>query len=591
MMASNSEDSNPESPPSIKGTIHKEATEDEAQVSPAEEILGPEDEPTEQIEPETSDTPDADLPTQEFIWASVEKSPESNEIHSVEPPESEAPASEQPTSEPPASETAANVPFKRLHPASLFINLLPQTFRTLRGSWLLLVFLFFTNNSSGTEIVDLMIIFALFFASIYRTFIHYMTLRYRLIDDVLEVNVGLLYKQNRRLDVARIQNIELKQNPLHKFFSLTELRIETAGSAEEGLLSALSIEEAEFLRSRLRPSLRKEETPTPELSLVKNSIVELLIYGITKRTVGVVVVLTAIASEVISLMHPKDAQELASALSPKIIAGLFLIAFAGSWLWSALNAILNHNGYQLSLQEDSLQSEEGLVTKRRIEIPQRKVQLVMMVEPLLRRTIGYGTMFIETAAFGVADGRIRKTEGLIPMLESHRFSTLLRAAAPQIDIDPWKVKLLSPHRKALYRSIAQGLLRFSILVGLLMFVLRTTDYHLYLLLLIPLSIPISYLDWKWQGWLITDNSIIARRGYLNRRTWILDRDKIQNAYIFQSPFMRYHNLAHIVVHVAGTEIVLPDISKEDAFRGLEDIMRQWNPQTLEKTEQIGGYLI
>ena len=116
-----------------------------------------------------------------------------------------------------------------------------------------------------------------------------------------------------------------------------------------------------------------------------------------------------------------------------------------------------------------------------------------------------------------------------------------------------------------------------------MFVLRSTDYYLYIPLLIPLSIPISYLDWKWQGWLITKNSIVSRRGYLNRRTWILDREKIQNAYVFQSPFMRYHNLAHIVVYVAGTEIVLPDISKEDAFAGLSDIMSQW---TTESNQEI-----
>ena len=50
--------------------------------------------------------------------------------------------------------------------------------------------------------------------------------------------------------------------------------------------------------------------------------------------------------------------------------------------------------------------------------------------------------------------------------------------------------------------------------------------------------------------------------------------------------MRYHNLAHIVVHVAGTEIVLPDISKEDAFDALEDIMSQWNGPPMEQTLKI-----
>ena len=74
--------------------------------------------------------------------------------------------------------------------------------------------------------------------------------------------------------------------------------------------------------------------------------------------------------------------------------------------------------------------------------------------------------------------------------------------------------------------------------------------------------------------------------YVNRKTWIIDRKKIQSIHVVQSPFMRIHNLAHIVVSVAGTEIVLPDITLEQAHEGYENLNNQWNQiPTIQKIPQ------
>ena len=100
------------------------------------------------------------------------------------------------------------------------------------------------------------------------------------------------------------------------------------------------------------------------------------------------------------------------------------------------------------------------------------------------------------------------------------------------------------------------------------------------------------IDWKGQGWLITPNSIVSRRGYLNRRTWIIDRHKIQSIHIYQSPFMRIHNLAHLIVYVAGTEIVLPDVQLEDAHDSYENLNTQWKlkKQLTNTQSSIFGFI-
>lgn len=467
----------------------------------------------------------------------------------------------------------STIEWKKVHPASVFINLVPQLIRILRGLWIIILVLFFSEENQN--LFDASFFFILLILGIYRTVVHFLTLRYRLVDNFLEIKVGLFYRQQRRLDVARIQNIELRQNPLHKLFHLSELHIETAGSSEEGLLSALRIEEAQQLRVQIIEQKEVPEHPAQQEPSITLGTVDLLLYGVTSNQVGTVVVLSAIGSEVLSLINPRTAQEIASNISLQNAIGIILISFGLSWLWSCLRALLQHHRFTLSMSDHSLQTVDGLITKRKVEIPREKVQLAMLIEPWLRRLVGYGTLRIETAAFGIEDGHIRKTEAVIPMVERENFSSLLKKATPQLDADPWNETLHPAHPKALYRGIARGFLQSIIPIAVLMFIFRDQPYAPALISLSVLSVPLSILDWKGQGWLITPNSIVSRRGYVNRKTWVIDRNKIQSIHVYQSPFMRIHNLAHIVVYVAGTEIVLPDISLEQAHENYENLNHQW----------------
>jgi len=105
------------------------------------------------------------------------------------------------------------------------------------------------------------------------------------------------------------------------------------------------------------------------------------------------------------------------------------------------------------------------------------------------------------------------------------------------------------------------------------------------LLSIPAAVLIGWLDWKKQGWLLSADNVISRKGYLTRRTWILDRAKIQSCHIIQTPFMRIHNLCQVVISAAGSTIALPDISREAALEVLTKIRTQWE---LEPENEANG---
>ena len=151
------------------------------------------------------------------------------------------------------------------------------------------------------------------------------------------------------------------------------------------------------------------------------------------------------------------------------------------------------------------------------------------------------------------------------MAQQEDFPKLLQAAAPQINVNPWKTQLNPPHPRALYRNAVQKLVRGTFFAFLIMWVLQPLSWSWLAILLIVIAIPLAYLDWRWQGWLVTPDAVVSRRGYLTRYTWMIDRDKIQSAHINQTPFMRIHGLAQVIIRVANSDVALPDISLETSW--------------------------
>jgi putative membrane protein len=469
-----------------------------------------------------------------------------------------------------------------LHPLSLFINLLPQMWQTIRTTWPILLFIFVGGEGSGTQFIDIAFVMIFLFISMMRTLLHFLTLRYRLHLGKLEVKVGLVFRHARTLDPARIQNIELAQNPFHKLTGLVELRVETAGDAStQGLLSALQVDEAQRLKALLQQSKKQtkeleEEVGEEAPPLLEHTISEIVLYGLSQRTVGTVMVLTLIVTELIGIVNPSEAQQIAASITPQSLVALLLLAFSGSWLWSGSKALIQHAKLQLSLTKGHIKIAYGLLTRRQVEIPQQKVQIVEIYEPWLRRRMGYATAYIETAAMGMADGELRKSEGLIPMLERQLIPTFIGWVTPYVNTQIWQQKLQPAHPKALYRIAASNLIQTSCLAvfGVLLF----ETYGWILLLGIPLSLLVSWLDWTKQGWLITNDAIISRRGYITRRTWLLDTSKVQSVFIYQDPIMRIHNLAQVIIQAAGSRVSLPMINLEDAKERAQHIRGLWPAQ-------------
>lgn len=450
-------------------------------------------------------------------------------------------------------------PWRGLHPASVVVNLIPTLARTLRAAWPLVVMVVVSGSVQGA--VNLGLLVAFFATGVARAVIHFLTLRYRVHDGRLEVVTGLLSRAHRTIDPARIQNVEIVQNLFQRAAGLVELRIEVAGDrAIDGLLSAITVEEAEALRAALARHAPAPATEDHD-EVLRISLFELLGYGISAGRIGAAAVVVGLAFDALGQLSPESMQAAGSGLSGTAMVGLVLVSVAGAYLLSVGNAILRYFGFTLWETPSGIATQSGVFTRRRTELPRRKVQGVLVDEPWLRRLMGFATVHVDTAGSGLPpEAGGLPGEAVVPMVDADARLPLLRTVLPDLADDPWSVPLRPAARSALVRGLVDATLRWTLLAALAGIVLATP----WTWLVLPWGWLAAWLDWQAQGWLLTPTHLVARRGFFRRQTWVVARAKVQSVHFVQGPLLRALGLARVIVWVAGDRIVFPDLTTGDA---------------------------
>ena len=477
--------------------------------------------------------------------------------------------------------------WRGLEPASLAINLVPDLWRTLRTGWPLLVAIMVSGGV--TSFIDLLFFLVFLASSLARTVVHFLTLRYRLADGKLEIHSGLLARRHRVIDPVRIQNIELVQNVFHRAFGLVELRVETAGeSGAAGLLSALSLAEAESLRAgiqRVRTASAAASGPAgsgpagsaaePQAEeLERTGLLEVLGHGVTEGRAGAALVLYGIVQEWGPTVRP---ELFTHALArPGSSAVLMVVFVSAGYLWSVTTSFVRYYGFVLSRTADGLRTRSGLFTRRRVEIPAGKVQMVRIDASWMLRLMGYASLQIETAGSNAAPGEGRVAEALVPMVADDVVPYTLDAVLSGFAASE-RVAWSRPARAALVRAVLGGVVRWGGALALIGHFLTPTLGLGRLDALagvgVLLGIGDGYLDYVSSGWKRTPSLILVRSGFLSRVTSVLPRAKIQSAQLVQGPIQRQFGVWEVHVWVAGGRVATPELNEHEARAFFEAVSR------------------
>ncbi len=467
---------------------------------------------------------------------------------------------------PPDLESAAPPPVEptvvaagHLHPGVLFLRLLDG----LRNAILPLAVALVAQQSWLMWFVLVMFVYGMAY-----WLARYMTFRYVLTEDELITTEGILHRQERRIPVDRIQDLNFESSLLRRMTGLVVVSVETAsGKGAEASLDSLGRYEAEQLREVLLALRRRsgqvqvDAPPPEEIPIFSTSAIELTVLGLTNNRVGAIIVgLFAIfefADELgfggVVFGTGSDLVQRLGTLSPPVLvvilaAGLFLFLLAG-WLLSIAASFVMFHDFRLTQRDDVILRRFGLITTRSQSLPKRRIQRVLLEASLLRRLLGMVVVRADSAGSGMdAKEELRSGRDIIaPVTQRPVGEAIVPWLLPDLYVQDLDFQRVSP--KVVGRIFAEGLLLTTLVVTFGW--LAIGPIALVALILVPIAWMFGFLAYHNLGYRELEDYFALRWGILGRYRAFVPLHKVQAAQLDAGPVDRLFGLASLVVYVAG----------------------------------------
>ncbi len=474
--------------------------------------------------------------------------------------------------------------------------------------------------------------------SIGALFSRFLTYRYSLGRDAIEIQQGLFVKRSQRISVQRIGQVDSEQGVLARRLGVVKLTIRTeGGSSTEAVLPALSLVAAERIRALVRsakqatraagsgtsapapPGVSAEFTAPVSLYAITGR--DILLEGATTFGVGFLVTgvlvlwrqLRRLAPDETSLFWTtlRDWIELRTAAGGLELLG-FLAAAGVSVLLLAYGvnlamAALRFYGFRVTRHGDELLISSGLLTRSNSAVSRRKAQALRIHMTALRRWLGlFRVSVVAPGGGGSGRERSRRTV-LVPIAREglaregvagglDRWARMVWDEASLSDVD-WLPVDPYHGRQQLVRLWLVSTLVFLGLLG----ASASWMFPDHPGLLIALSL--GYLAWLVGSARIARLSLRRTRyaygerfiylagGLMSFDRWVVPRDRVEGLVLKQSLFQRRRGLASLFIDLNGlaasSALVIPNIAFERAS-ALLDLFS--DPTGLRRSAQPAGEL-
>jgi putative membrane protein len=468
-------------------------------------------------------------------------------------------------------------PVKRLHPASFLFSLLVQ----LQQFALPLIVLLFTGRRSDSDFYALVGVVFLAVFSIAQ----YFTYRYRIESDSVVVRSGVFQRSLRHIPFARIQNVSLHQNILHRLFKVVEVRLESAGSSKpEAQMRVLRLADAQALERQIRAGsaatraapVAGEGThgePADERLLLALPFGEVLRHGLVSNR-GMLIVGAAFAAlaqvgdnligkffHAVGKWLTGQANELHLSLLATIGAAflLLLVVLIALRLLGVVWSLLQFHDFRLTEGDGRLSIERGLLTKVRASLPRHRIQAWTIHEGVLHRWLHRRSLRIDNAVVESDGGEKRSIRDLAPIATPEAIDRLVASLLPPRSGASWP----PGHWQALHPDAWQRELLWPagiVIVAALGFAVARSPQALWALALLPLQWWQARNWARHSAWLLADGMVAFRGGWLRKHWRFAETRKLQAIEWRQSPLDRRFGMASLHFDTAGANSMEPALA-------------------------------
>jgi putative membrane protein len=262
-------------------------------------------------------------------------------------------------------------------------------------------------------------------------------------DGDFRMDSGILRRQQRRLQLSRLQSVDVVQPLAARLFSMAAVTLEAAGGSDSRIqLRYLPLAEARELRSAVLAragGLDHAAGEAPEQVIAFVPPGQLALSLLLRTSTAGLVLLTAL------ILFGTVATEGWGGIPLAIVTGgvpAFIIA----------TEFMKYFNFTVAESPDGLRLRFGLVQTQTRTVPAGRVQAVGLVEPLLWRRQGWVRVQLNVAGVDTGDDKREETI-LTPVSDRATAARIIERVLPGVDLDDL-VWCMAPPR-ARWRSPVQ----------------------------------------------------------------------------------------------------------------------------------------
>ncbi len=435
-------------------------------------------------------------------------------------------------------------------------------------------------------------------------------------DGELRVEYGLFVKKKRYIPFERIQSLNYTEGIFHRPLGLVKVKVETAGTGKlgqsEAELTAIYRAEADRIEQEMHlakrghagkhaaaetgrvygPVLAAEpiETPEPQAKarvLYRMSMKELLMLATTSGGIGVVISGVALFLSQFAELIPYDAiyEEvmLFMRFGYLVVVLTVFAALLLAWVISVGMTLIAYHQFTIQVDDERIYITRGLLEKKKVSVPFKRVQGIKMTQNPLRQLFGYMAVTVESAGGTLTDKdeKIR----LFPLVKQRHMKPVLDELFPEYDWSPELKKLPKRSRPFFYRLSIMWLIPAFAAAGYFFY-----PYGLWALIFIPVIVLIGIWQQRSAGFATNDRQLTAQFRGISLHRFYMMKKRIQVIVVTRTFFQRRRDVASVHATIKsgmlGATALVPHIARDDA----EKLLAWYEPSGQRQQETSGEQL-
>ena len=423
--------------------------------------------------------------------------------------------------------------------------------------------------------------------------------RFWIEDNKFVFKNGVLTRNEKDLDIKRIQSIDFNEPFFHRIFGAVQLDILTPGDGIK--IDTIKKSQASEIQKAIYQEQEDEEaqslneediqigdsSPWPKEStksvksfetIKKMSFNELLLMAMTSGGLGVFAaiffgVVNIVGGEIVIENYFEYFEGIIRSVVLAVVLASLIFVVIGYIVGTTIIMVRNYD-YTLKRRGDDLSIEYGLLSKKKKSVNINRVQNVVISDSILRRLIGYYALSVSITSDSLESDEVDGKVQLLPFIKKKELYEIIGDIFPNYHMTtPNKVVPVRSYRRYFQFTI----LFFLIAVGVMMYFFHGETFMTYVYIgagvLLAIFIASGIYSARNVGYAIQGDEInmMTASGFTRRR-FAIKHDKIIDTTYRRNPFLHRADLGHIEVSTPGGVL---SSSAQIKFIEKEDIEKIW----------------